>query len=128
MLGASRGADRGSMDQPRLRHPYPAWRARAVETTPEWLPQFDEEAARVSGQPLAGRQSKTVLLLGSGYLSSNLGSEVGLDLLDALTHFVADEGNDFGAGFLGQITDLDFRILDERTRVIQVGYRRSKEP
>src|SRR5690606_37441343 len=53
------------------------------------------------------------LLLGSGYLSSYFGSEVGLGLLDALAHFVAGEGNDLGTGLLDQFADLDFRVHDE---------------
>ena len=62
----------------------------------------------------SGRQFRTVLLLACSHLSSNFSSEVVNWLLDAITYFEVSEGNDFSAGFLGQIADLDFRVLDER--------------
>ncbi len=46
-------------------------------------------------------------------MSSHFVSEVINWLLDAVAYFEVGEGNDFSAGFLGQITDLDFRVLDE---------------
>ena len=66
---------------------------------------------------------EAILLLGRSYLSSHFGSEVDLCLLDTLAYFVANEGYDFGAGFLGQLTDLDFRVLDE-SLLNQTGFRR----
>jgi hypothetical protein len=68
----------------------------------------------VSGQPLRVDSLKTVLLLAGSHLSSNFFSEVVNWLLDAIAYFEVSEGNDFSAGFLGQLTDLDFRVLDER--------------
>src|SRR5690606_38915591 len=57
--------------------------------------------------------SRETLLLGSGDLGSDFSGEVDLGALDAFAHFVTHEGNDFGTGFLHQVTDLDFRIHDE---------------
>src|SRR5690606_15745489 len=76
-------------------------------------PLFGKEAARASGQPLWDNWPNRRLLLAGSNLSGNFGSEVGLGLLDTLAHFVTNEGNDFGTGFLHQVTDLDFRIHDE---------------
>src|SRR5690606_32171946 len=61
----------------------------------------------------AERWSRCALLLGSSNLSGDFSSEVDLSAFDTFAHFKAGEGQDFSAGFLGQVTDLDFRILDE---------------
>src|SRR5690606_40066365 len=76
------------------------------------------EAFRTTSPPTPARGADRVvhaasLLLGSSNLRSHFRCEVDFLALDALAHLEAGEGYDLGAGFPGQITDLDFRILDE---------------
>src|SRR5690606_11427728 len=89
-------------------------------------PCFDEEAARVSGQPLRNYSifSEPVLLLAGSNLSGYFGSKVDFSTLDTFAYFETHEGDDFGTGLLGQRTDLDFRIFDKRL-LDQAGF--SKE-
>ena len=68
----------------------------------------------MSGQPLGSTVETVLLLVGCSHLSSNFFSEVVNWLLDAFAYFEVSEGNDFSTGLLGQLTDLDFRVLDER--------------
>src|SRR5690606_6346080 len=77
---------------------------------------------RLRAGSLQSADHAALLLLGSSNLSSYFSSKVDLGTLDALTHFKADERYDFSTGLLGQITDLDVRILDEGL-LDQAGFR-----
>src|SRR5690554_3971515 len=51
---------------------------------------------------------------GSVDLCGHFSCEVGFLHHNAFTHFKASKGEHLGTGFLGQLTDLDLGVLDER--------------